>query len=123
MLEFLWDLDQQRRINEVDARTTRTVGDAQQTQRRVVDLEARVDALVLACTTMWSLLQSKVGITEQEFAARLRDIDLRDGTLDGRIAPEVKACAACGRTMSSRHARCMYCGDANLSRKPFEGAR
>ena len=123
MFGLLWDLHQQSRIDSVDAKSARTATEAQLASRRVQELEARVDALALACTTMWSLLQSRVGVTDQEFEARMREIDLRDGTLDGRVAPEVKTCAKCGRTMSSRHARCMYCGNDNLKRKPFEGAR
>ena len=123
MFDILWDLHQQRRINEASDQAARGESEAKQAAREVRELQARVDALTLACTTMWSLMQTKLGMTDQEFGARLREIDLRDGKLDGRIAPEVKACPRCKRTMSNRHSRCLYCGDDHLQRKPFEGAR
>lgn len=130
MFDILWDIHQQFRINEAQARADRGMAQAANASRQatdaareVRDLQARVDALTLACTAMWSLLQTRFGLTDAEFGDRLREIDLRDGKLDGRISPEIKACPKCGRTMSSRHGRCIYCGDDHLARKPFEGAR
>lgn len=123
MLNFLWDLHQQSQIREADSRAARGESEAKQASREVRDLQARVDALTLACTAMWSLMQTKLGMTDDEFGARMREIDLRDGTLDGRIAAEIKHCAKCNRAMSVRHVRCLYCGDDHLSRKPFEAAR
>jgi len=123
MFDLLWDIHQQYRINEVDAMASRGASEAKQVAGEVRELQARVDALTLACTTMWSLMQSRLGMTDKEFGERLREIDLRDGKLDGRIAPEIKGCGKCGRTMSKRHARCLYCGGEDLKRRPFEGAR
>lgn len=123
MLEILWELHQQNRINSAADQASRGESEAKRAAREVRDLQARIDALTLACTTMWSLMQTRFGMTDAEFGSRLREIDLRDGKLDGRIAPEIKSCPKCQRTMSSRHARCLYCGDDHLERRPFEGAR
>jgi hypothetical protein len=123
MFDILWDLHQQRRIADVEDRAARGESETKTAAREVRNLQARVDALTLACTTMWSLMQTKLGMTDEEFGERLNDIDLRDGKLDGRISPEIKACPSCNRTMSIRHAKCLYCGDDHLIRKPFEGAR
>jgi len=123
MIDLLWDLHQHYRIAEVNERAARGESEAKAAAREVRDLQARVDALTLACTTMWSLMQTRLGMTDAEFGDRLREIDLRDGKLDGRVAPDIKACPRCKRVMSNRHARCLYCGDDHLSRKPFEGAR
>lgn len=122
MYDFLWNYFQQRQIDQTASQANRAASGVQDAARRVRDLESRLDALTLSCVTMWSLVQSRLGVTEEEFANRLREIDPRDGKLDGRIAPEVKARGECGRTMSSRHSRCMYCGSEALKRKPFEGA-
>lgn len=123
MLELWWELHQQQRIRDAQDKATQGQREARSTAREMQDLRARVDALTLACTTMWSLLQTRFGMTDEEFGRRLNEIDLRDGKLDGRIAPEIKSCPQCQRTMSSRHARCMYCGDDHLQKRPFEGAR
>jgi len=123
MLELWWEVRQQQRITEAEDKATRSERETKGNTRELQELRARVDALTLACTTMWSLLQTRFGVTDEEFGRRLHEIDLRDGKLDGRIAPEIKSCPKCQRTMSSRHARCMYCGDDELHRRPFEGAR
>jgi hypothetical protein len=66
---------------------------------------------------MWSILEEKLGVTEAQLAERVREIDMRDGKLDGRYAPEAMECPKCKRTMSVRHNRCMYCGEGALRKK------
>jgi hypothetical protein len=74
-------------------------------------LEARVDALELACTAMWTLLKSRSGFTDEELAVAIRDVDLRDGKLDGKKASEPAVCQRCGRPMLTRsRTRCLWCG-------------
>jgi hypothetical protein len=85
-------------------------------------LEGRVDALVLTSMAMWTLLSEKFGVTEEQLLERIRELDLRDGKLDGRIAPGVQKCASCGRENSQRSRRCLYCGGHALNPGPFTGS-
>ncbi|HVS70444.1 MAG TPA: hypothetical protein VHQ47_04230 [Phycisphaerae bacterium] len=77
---------------------------------RAFSLEARLNRLTLVCAAMWELLQEKTGITPEQLGDRIRQIDLRDGKLDGKIDRTVRTCPACGRTIAPNHAKCMYCG-------------
>lgn len=117
-MDRLWNLN-----NRQPAPASGAESESQSVERRLAELEARLDSLTLACMAMWRLIQRKHGISDDEFSAMVREVDLSDGRLDGRIAPETKSCATCGRAMSSRHVKCLYCGGDNLQRKPFEGAR
>lgn len=64
-------------------------------------------------------MEEKLGVTEEELRERIRELDLRDGTLDGRITPAPVQCPVCGRQLSPRHKSCIDCGSPNLERGPF----
>jgi hypothetical protein len=121
--DFFWALHQDRQLAEAERQADAGRRAADQANSRIRDLEADVDRLRLACAAMWSLLKERCSVSDQEFADRLRDLDLRDGKLDGRMAPEASTCSKCGRVMSARHQRCMYCGAEGLQTGPFNGRR
>jgi ribosomal protein S27AE len=89
--------------------------------RTVKELEARIERLTLVSLAMWSLLREKSGLTEENLLDRVRQIDLRDGVLDGKLSRETRKCAKCGRVMSARHNKCMYCGHEELVATAFDG--
>lgn len=60
---------------------------------------------------LWELLQQKAHVPEAEFMAKVQEIDLRDGKLDGKAgAAPARSCPSCQRMLSQRHRRCLYCG-------------
>ena len=84
-----------------DARAART--DA----RRLAD---QLERTLLACEGMWTLVRDKLGLTDEELVARINEIDLSDGRLDGKVRKTAVACPKCNRTISPRLPKCMYCG-------------
>lgn len=71
-----------------------------------------MDRLALLTTALWSLASERLGITEEELQARVQQIDLSDGKLDGRVAVPTSQCPKCSRQISRRHRTCLYCGTA-----------
>jgi hypothetical protein len=71
-----------------------------------------VDKLTLASMALWETACEKLGVREEELLAKIREIDLRDGRLDGQVrtAEQVSKCPACDRVMSKTHKKCIYCG-------------
>jgi hypothetical protein len=111
MLGLLWDLHQQSRIADAHhkaARADSSIGDLRAAMR---EMEDRLDRLSLMSAAMWSLLQQNSGMTDDEPLSKIEAIDLSDGRLDGKVRRTVKTCLKCHRPMSSRHQRCIYCGD------------
>jgi hypothetical protein len=88
----------------------------------VLDIKERMDRLVLLCAALWSLLQEKAGITDHELQERVKQIDLQDGRLDGKITRTPVHCAKCGRPCSPRRVKCIYCGADLPSAGSFQSA-
>ena len=81
----------------------------------------RLDRLGLLCTAMWELLSQRAGVTEADLIEKVAEVDLRDGAADGKARHKsVKTCPSCGRSMSTRHRRCLFCGELDLQSSPLQ---
>ena len=93
-------------------------GKAGRAQQGVRELEANLDRALLTCEAMWTILRDKLGVTDEELIARVNEIDLSDGRLDGKVRKTPVSCPKCKRTISPRFPKCMYCGQA-VMHDPF----
>lgn len=89
-------------------------------RREMAILGERLDKLILINAAMWSLLQERTGLSEEDLTQRAQEIDMRDGVPDGKITRTLKKCANCGRTISRRHNKCLFCGSDRLSETLLE---
>jgi hypothetical protein len=99
------------------ARASSAAGSA---KRDVTHLEDRLERLSLVCMAMWSLLQDKTKLTEDDLLERVKMIDLMDGVEDGKATRGVQKCQGCNRVMSARHRKCLYCGAEKLAKSAFD---
>ena len=84
------------------------------------DLRSDVERLLLITEALWGILQEKHGLSEADLARRIEDIDLKDGRLDGRLAPAPPlACPGCGKILPKHRPACLYCG-AEVAQDPFQ---
>lgn len=79
-------------------------------QMRIRDLEFEVQRLQLLNQALWELLRGKLNLTDAELDQKVSDVDLRDGVKDGRITDIALKCPTCSRISSSKHWKCLYCG-------------
>jgi len=76
-------------------------------------MQHHVERLLMISEALWGMLKEQHGYTDEDLVERVREIDLRDGKLDGKVAAAgVKTCPSCKRRVSGRHAVCLYCGGA-----------
>ena len=85
-------------------------------------LEVRMDKLVLVCRSLWELVRDNTSLTEDDLMNKVLELDLRDGVADGKMQQGVQKCVHCGRTLSPRHARCLYCGREDVTHEAFDTA-
>ena len=70
-----------------------------------------IERQMIISEAIWELLKEKVGLTDEDLVKKVREIDLRDGVLDGRVKPEPPiACPKCGKKMKKGSSTCIYCG-------------
>ena len=117
---YIWDLIQFAGIRDAQRSADRARGKADEATSSHESLEVRFERLALVSQAMWEILRETSGITEEQLIAKMREIDISDGKLDGRRGHTVKKCDACHRMMSPRHQKCIYCGAARLTKSPFE---
>jgi len=79
-------------------------------EQEIRELKQQVERLMLASLAMAEILRDQLGISAEVIEGKIREIDLRDGKLDGKLHPSAKPCGACGRISSPMHATCLYCG-------------
>jgi hypothetical protein len=120
MIEFIWDVHQQAQIQEAKADAALAKNEASGQVARIRELEYSVQRLALASQAMWEILRTRVGITETELLDKINEIDLRDGRQDGRMSPRVTDCPKCSRKLSTKNARCIYCGTAVTKPHTFQ---
>ena len=105
--------------------TQRVASQAESTAHRskhaADELAQRLDRLALVTEALWALLKERSDMTDEELLEHIRLVDLSDGVLDGKVRRGAQACPGCGRTLSKRNARCIYCG-VEVVKGPFEGA-
>lgn len=107
---MLWELYQQSKIRSANTSAESAARQAGDFRNALRELETRTDRLALTTMAIWAIMSEKLGVTEQELEDKITEIDLSDGKLDGKVRVETSACSACGRTLSKRHNKCMYCG-------------
>jgi len=79
-----------------------------QRQNRV--LEANLAKTLLICETLWEFIKEHHNLTDEQLQKKICEVDMRDGTLDGKNQRKAVECPGCGHMVSARHPACLYCG-------------
>jgi hypothetical protein len=118
-MSILWEMDRKGTIRKTKG-PAKSPAEPEVAARGGADpLEERFERLLLASRAMWELLREKTGLSEEDLLRKVEELDLSDGRLDGRICTLV-VCANCGKRISARNARCLYCGAPQARRKAFD---
>ena len=99
----------QFRASDAEALARRAEQDGKHSERRILALEQQTERLSLAVMALAEILRDEFHVTEETIEAKLQEIDLRDGKLDGKVSPRAKQCPTCHRVNNRNRATCMYC--------------
>ncbi len=102
--------------------TSNAAASARQARTGIEFLKSDLERVLMINEALWIFIKEQHGYTDEDLIKKIAEIDMRDGKLDGKVAPEVKennACGNCGRPIGRRRLICLYCGTA-LVRDPFE---
>ena len=120
MFDLFWDIRQDVNIAAAHSAAARSESNADRVRTEMRFLKERVDRLTMIAAAMWTLLQKQTGLSDEQLTARVQEIDLSDGRLDGQVRRDVAACGSCHRPIAPRHLRCIYCGAPTANDQPFD---
>ena len=89
--------------DEVARKVAQSGSELVELRAAVRQLQARVDRHSLAIQVLKEMLLSQDGFSEDGFLDRLHRAAAQKA--------DDKACRKCGKAMSPKHSRCMYCGE------------
>lgn len=119
---MLWELSQQvgisramSRANEAQDNARSTAREIKYLQTRAQELEREVARQHLILMAVTELMRDRLGISDEELALTIAEIDMRDGQLDGKLQRPPEGCPQCQRPNAVRRSHCLYCG-TELSR-------
>lgn len=113
MLPDMWLHSPRALIYRGVEQAERALTKSEQLERRIEDvelLERQVAQLTLFSRAVWEIAKERLGCTDAEVLARMQALDAQLDAAAANAAPP-RACAACKRTVSNRHATCLYCGE------------
>ena len=123
MLNNAWDVfntyQAERASMKADQVSMKLDTTKEQVEEKVERLNNNIAHLALLCRAMFELLQERTDITDADLAKKMEEIDLRDGRADGKMTPQIQKCPQCGRTVSPKFNRCLYCGFQAAQPDPF----
>lgn len=85
------------------------VGDATVNTNRIEDVNERVDRLAMIVRAMWALLEEE-GYTAEQLIAKLEELDLADGEMDGKVRQQAVDCRSCQSKVAPGLRNCQFCG-------------
>ena len=106
---------------DASSQANTAASDARKARTEYAELEGRFERLALMTEALWTLLRTRLGVSDEDLIEIARDLDLSDGQLDGRVRRTSAECTGCARMVASRHGKCLYCGTP-MKRAPFTGA-
>jgi hypothetical protein len=119
-MDFIWDIHQDGRINSAQSEAREAGDKADAVVSEFARMQRRLDRLSLGCQAMWELMRDRGWVTEEELRAKILEVDLRDGTTDGRMSTQITDCPKCGAKTNSKRSTCVMCGAPLEVRHSFE---
>lgn len=86
----------------------------------VRELKSEIERLYFITEALWRILKERHQLDDLEIVRQITAIDMEDDKLDGRKArTPPQPCPKCGRPGAKMRARCMYCGEYQVT-DPFD---
>jgi hypothetical protein len=78
----------------------------------LIHLQSQLDRLQLQQLALIELTLERLPLSEEQFLAKVEELDRRDGRLDGRLRLAPAPCPRCERPNHAQRTSCVYCGAA-----------
>lgn len=111
MLEFVLGYTAGQRTASRAASLARSAAVADGTfhTNRIEDTNERIDRLAMIVRALWALLEEQ-GYTAEQLLAKLEELDMRDGEIDGQVRRQPVDCPSCQSKVAPSLQTCQFCG-------------
>jgi hypothetical protein len=116
----MWDIFQEIRLNDQRARQANTDSSLRRTSLDLDDLARQFRKMALVNQALYELLKDRTGISDEDLRRKISEIDLRDGTIDGRLDASPLRCPKCRGAVTAGALSCSNCGVTVAPKYPFE---
>ena len=83
-------------------------------------LRKKVGQLQLVSRALCELVSEHTNIEIDAIIERIEEIDLRDGTANGKLVRPVVECPRCRRPVKTEQSKCLYCGAELVPEDPLD---
>ena len=110
MLEYFigYGMGQKTATRAATLARSAAVADGTLHTNRIEDTNERVDKLLMIVRAVWALLEEQ-GYTAEQLKAKLEEIDLEDGVLDGQVRLPLAECPSCQSKVAPGLRACQLC--------------
>jgi RNA polymerase subunit RPABC4/transcription elongation factor Spt4 len=119
VFDLFWELGQQRNTPEVGSIIEQAREKVEDVSGEVKALRGAVNKLMLINRALWEIIAEEKGLDDKYLMDKVNEIDLRDGTYDGKLVTAIMLCPSCERTLFKGHDKCLYCGSTDTATDPF----
>jgi hypothetical protein len=119
VFDLFWELGQQRNTSDIGDITEQSIRKVVDVNGEVLALRGAVNKLMLINRALWEIIAEEKGLEDKYLMDKVNEIDLRDGTLDGKLVTAIMLCPSCERTLFKGHDKCLYCGSTDTATDPF----
>lgn len=85
----------------------------------IAALRHELDRTTLIVQSMYEIMKSKMGLSEEAMMEMIESVDMLDGKLDGKPSRIPENCPECTRPVSVQTNTCFFCGISVERRKVF----
>ena len=118
---MFWEIYQQSRITKAHESAEAAKAKVEGQVHVIANLHRQIERLALTCQSLWELLRNDTNLTEENLEKKILEVDLRDGSADGKMGAQLILCPSCGRKSNSKRKTCVFCGGPIKPPHQFEG--
>lgn len=109
-MDLLWEMYQEWQIGQATGMAGNAGQQALSAEQHAQQLQQRLEKLTLITLAMWTLLREKTSLDETALNERVKELNQKLHLHDGHQLSQSHPCPRCGRMMSTRLGRCVFCG-------------
>ena len=116
----MWSIFQEIRRSEHRLRQDSIEADTERIRGDSFELSKQLAKMALVNQALYELVKEKVGITDEEFRHKIREVDSRDGVEDGKLKASPLRCPKCEIGVTAGALSYSGCGATVAPKYPFE---